>query len=198
MPSFFYMSQPTLVLFLKKSEIYSRQTPRAETPLLSRGGESRRGSGGWGGDGQQNHSLDQHHFLRLPATALALPAPLRGLKVASQLFLCRAATPPHLRRGVLLFKLQNDPLPTDERFSPVVCGPCAHVLGVITITGLTPARVVVSTLRFPQKIRSLAELCGLLFVDRPVTIGRRLSCSHSKLTGRCIRLMSSRRHLCCG
>jgi len=27
MPSFFYMSQPTLVLFLKKSEIYSRQTP---------------------------------------------------------------------------------------------------------------------------------------------------------------------------
>jgi len=32
-----------------------------EAPLLSRGGESRRGSGGWGGAGQQNHSLDQHH-----------------------------------------------------------------------------------------------------------------------------------------
>src|SRR5438552_4372060 len=42
------------------------------TPLLSQGGESQRGSGGWSGAGQQNHSLDQHH----------------------------PVTPPRLRRGV--------------------------------------------------------------------------------------------------
>src|SRR5207237_5660322 len=35
--------------------------PQPRSFLLSRGGESRRGSGGWGGAGQQNHSLDQHH-----------------------------------------------------------------------------------------------------------------------------------------
>ena len=34
---------------------------RIAAPLLSRGGESRRGSGGWGGAGQENHYPDQHH-----------------------------------------------------------------------------------------------------------------------------------------
>src|SRR5207249_5594829 len=59
----------------------------AETPLLSRGGESRRGSGGWGGAGQTNYLL-------------TTTTPSARAKVASQLFLCRAATPPRLRRGV--------------------------------------------------------------------------------------------------
>ena len=62
----------------------------AETPLLSRGGESRRGSGGWGGAGQQNHSLDQHHLLRLRAIALALRARLRGLRWLRNFFLPRS------------------------------------------------------------------------------------------------------------
>jgi len=35
---------------------------RIAAPLLSRGGESRRGSGGWGGAGQENHYPDQHHY----------------------------------------------------------------------------------------------------------------------------------------
>src|SRR5205823_10339031 len=56
-------------------------------PLLSRGGESRRGSGGWGGAGQTNYLL-------------TTTTPSARAKVASQLFLCRAATPPRLRRGV--------------------------------------------------------------------------------------------------
>jgi Putative addiction module component len=36
MPSFFYMSQPTLVLFLTKSEIYSRQAPRDRARLAEK------------------------------------------------------------------------------------------------------------------------------------------------------------------
>src|SRR5438552_352392 len=60
---------------------------RSHIPLLSRGGESRRGSGGWGGVGQKDHLLTN-------------TTPSARAKVASQLFLCRAATPPRLRRGV--------------------------------------------------------------------------------------------------
>src|SRR5207244_12824312 len=47
----------------RAAEVAQRRLRRIskETPLLSRGGESRRGSGGWGGVGQENHSLDQHH-----------------------------------------------------------------------------------------------------------------------------------------
>jgi hypothetical protein len=57
------------------------------TPLLSRGGESRRGSGGWGGDGQRNSLL-------LTNTTPAAPS-----AVASQSSIDGAATPPRLRRG---------------------------------------------------------------------------------------------------
>src|SRR5437868_9227635 len=69
-----------------------------KTPLLSRGGESRRArsaspigrscnkSGGWGGAGQENPSVDQHH-------------PVCAASVASRLLITGAATPPRLRRG---------------------------------------------------------------------------------------------------
>src|SRR5438445_11209162 len=53
---------------------------RPAPPLLSRGGESRRGSGGWGGAGQENHWL-----------ANTTPS-ARAKVVALRLFLCRAAT----------------------------------------------------------------------------------------------------------
>src|SRR5437763_11798772 len=56
------------------------------TPLLSRGGESRRGSGGWGGAGQQNHSLHQHH-------------PSARAKVASQLFSLPRSHPSSAEEG---------------------------------------------------------------------------------------------------
>src|SRR5437870_8436063 len=58
-----------------------------KAPLLSRGGESRRGSGGWGGAGQENQLLTN--------TTPSAPS-----TVASQHFIEGAATPPRLRRGV--------------------------------------------------------------------------------------------------
>src|SRR5437660_9588640 len=73
----------------------------AETPLLSRGGESRRArsaspigrslnkSGGWGGVGPEIYPLTN-------------TTPSARAMVASQLFLCRAATPPRLRRGAAI------------------------------------------------------------------------------------------------
>src|SRR5437667_7158937 len=72
-------------IHLKARRRWESRSNNHHTPLLSRGGESRRGSGGWGGAGQQNRSLDH---------------PSSRAEVASQLFICRAATPPRLRRGV--------------------------------------------------------------------------------------------------
>src|SRR5437868_3956949 len=82
------------VLYIAK---YSEGLARDSFPLLSRGGESRRGSGGWGGAGQENHLL-------------ANTTPSARAKVASQLFLCRAATPPRLRRGSAVRTLGNSPV----------------------------------------------------------------------------------------
>src|SRR5437870_3868166 len=73
-------------IHLKARRRWESRSNNHHTPLLSRGGESRRGSGGWGGAGQQNRSLDH---------------PSSRAKVASQLFICRAATPPRLRREFL-------------------------------------------------------------------------------------------------
>src|SRR5436305_8334673 len=66
----------------------------AETPLLSRGGESRRGSGGWGGVGQEINLLTN-------------TTPSARAKVASQPFLCRAASPPLLRLRAIALALRG-------------------------------------------------------------------------------------------
>src|SRR5437660_11115864 len=83
----------------------------AETPLLSRGGESRRvrsaspigrslnKSGGWGGAGQENHALDQHH----PVCA--------GLGGFATFPLPRSHPSSAEEGSFVVSKLQSDPLP---------------------------------------------------------------------------------------
>src|SRR5207253_4617247 len=71
----------------------------AQTPLLRRGGESRRGSGGWGGAGQENHSLDQHH----PVCA--------GLGGFATFPLPRSHPSSAEEGSFVVSKLQSDPLP---------------------------------------------------------------------------------------
>src|SRR5438105_3930177 len=68
-------------------------------PLLSRGGESRRGSGGWGGAGQENQLLT-NTTLKAARYRACAPRPSAPSTVASQHFIEGAATPPRLRRGV--------------------------------------------------------------------------------------------------
>src|SRR5438132_4844945 len=58
----------------------------------------------------KNHSLDQHHFLKAARYRACAPRPSARAKVASQLFLCRAATPPRLRRGAAVRTLGNGPV----------------------------------------------------------------------------------------
>ena len=66
----------------------------------------------------------------------------------------------------------------------MVCGPSAHVLCVIVIIGLTPAPSGSIHSQTATETASLTELCGLLLVEGPVTIGEALVMLSLRINGK--------------
>jgi len=128
----------------KRTPLLSPRSASATARSLNRGGESRRGSGGWGGAGQKINLLTN--------TTPSAPS-----TVASQHFIDGAATPPQLRRGARYGAASR--LGVD--FGPIVLVACAYLVVRFHVLG---------SLGIPLSAQYMVG--HLSYLDRVLTAGR--------------------------